>query len=177
MADVKVAQSTIHGLGVFALRDFAAGEIALLLDDSRVVDAEHPLRPEDSELSYHCDYLAAGKVVLMPPPERHINASCEPNAFVRSVAGGRQVVARRKIAAGSEITYDYIINCHGGEVWQCRCGSARCRGRIVSSYFELPTEWQAEYLGLLDEWFIAEHWERVAELRLAQPIHTLSHIG
>lgn len=165
MADVTVAESNIHGLGAFALRDFAAGETVLLIDDSRVVDAQHPLRPEEGELSHHCDYLAHGRIVLMSVPERHINSSCDPNTFVRTAAGSRQVVARRAITAGAEITYDYIINCHGGEVWQCCCGSVQCRGRIVSSFFELPLERQVQYLSLLDEWFIREHWEQVSELR------------
>jgi hypothetical protein len=35
----------------------------------------------------------------------------------------------------------------------------------VSSFFELPTEWQAEYLPLLNEWFVAEHRARVEALR------------
>ena len=46
MSDVYVAESGIHGVGVFAARDFAAGETLMALDDSRVVDAEHPLLNE-----------------------------------------------------------------------------------------------------------------------------------
>ena len=165
MAEVFVAESKIHGVGVFAARDFAPGEIVLPIDDSRVVDAEHPLRPELGEFDYHCDYLAGGRVVLMPWPERHINSSCDPNVFVKTIAGTRHVVARRAIKAGEEITYDYIIDCHGGIVWQCDCGSARCRKTIVSSFFELPLEWQLEYLPLLNEWFVAEHRAEVERLR------------
>ena len=33
MADVAVAESKIHGLGVFAARDFAEGEIIIPIDD------------------------------------------------------------------------------------------------------------------------------------------------
>ncbi len=44
MADLYVAESGIHGAGVFAAREFAAGETVLVLDDSRVVDEGHPLR-------------------------------------------------------------------------------------------------------------------------------------
>jgi hypothetical protein len=101
----------------------------------------------------------------MRPPERHINSSCEPNSFVKTIRGVRQVIARRDISTGEEITYDYIINCHGGDVWECRCGSGRCRGTIVSSFFELPWPLQAEYLPLLDGWFVSEHREAVTKLR------------
>lgn len=165
MVDVIVAESRIHGLGVFAARDFAEGEIVLPIDDSRVVDAEHPLRPELGEHSYHCDYLAGGKTVLMRSPERHINSCCDPTTYVKTIDGVRHVVARKAIESGDEITYDYIIDCHGGVVWQCNCGSPRCRGTIVSSFFELPAELQSEYLPLLNEWFVEEHREKVEALR------------
>lgn len=164
-ADVFVAESAIHGVGVFAARDFAAGETVLLMDDSRVVDDEHPLRPELGERAHHCDYLEGGKVVHQGYPERHINSSCDPSVYARRDHAGSRVVARREIKAGDELTSDYIIDCHGGEVWQCNCGSPRCRGRVVSSFFELPAELQLEYLPLLNEWFVREHREEVEALR------------
>lgn len=162
---VVTGPSPIHGTGVFATRAFAPGETVLILDDTRVVDSAHPLRPELGEFDYHCDYLAAGKVVLMPSPERHINSSCNPNTYVKTRAGLRHVLALRPIAAGEEITYDYIINTGLGAVWQCRCGAARCRGAIVASFFDLPRDLQLEYLPLLDDWFVEEHAARVAGLR------------
>lgn len=165
MADVIVAASEIHGVGVFAARDFAEGEVILPIDDSRIVDAEHPLRPELGEFDFHCDYLAAGKTVLMRSPERHINSCCDPNAYAKTIDGIRHVVARKPIETGEEITCDYIIDCHGGIVWQCNCGSSRCRRTIVSSFFELPIALQLEYLPLLNEWFIEEHRERVESIR------------
>jgi hypothetical protein len=57
MTDVYIAESKIHGVGVFAARDFEEGETVIVMDVSRVVDAEHPLRPESGEHEYHCDYL------------------------------------------------------------------------------------------------------------------------
>ncbi len=164
MSGVIVAPSRIHGLGVFAARNFEKGETVLLIDDSCVVDREHPLRLELGEYEYHCDYLSGGKVVLMQWPERHINASCDPNTYVKTIDGVRHVIARRPIQAGQEITYDYIINCHGGDIWQCNCQNPCCRGTIVSSFFELPLDLQLEYLPLLDEWFIKEHREKVEGL-------------
>jgi len=101
----------------------------------------------------------------MRSPERHINSCCDPNTFVKTIDGIRHVVARRPIRSGEELTYDYIIDCHGGIVWQCRCGSERCRGTIVSSFFELPLELQLEYLPLLNPWFIDEHREKVDALK------------
>jgi hypothetical protein len=84
---------------------------------------------------------------------------------VETIAGVPHVVARRPIRSGEEVTCDYVINCHGGDVWGCNCGSPRCRGTIVSSFFELPLNWQLEYLLLLDGWFVEEHGEKVGSLR------------
>ena len=78
----------------------------------------------------------------------------------RTAAGS---CARRAIAVDEEITYDYIIDCHGGDVWACSCGAARCRGTIVASVFELPDELLREYLPLLNPWFVEEHRARVQE--------------
>jgi hypothetical protein len=165
MTNVIVTESKIHGLGVVVARSFTPGEIILAIDDTRVVDVEHPLRAELGEHSYHCDYLAGGKTVLMRSPERHINSCCDPNTFVKTIDGVRHVLARRPIEPGEEITYDYIIDCHGGIVWQCSCSSARCRRTIVSSFFDLPVELQLEYLPLLNQWFIDEHRSEVDALR------------
>ena len=165
MENVVVAKSKVHGLGVFAAQKFAEGEIILTIDDSRVVDHEHQLNPELGEYAYHCDYLAGGKIILMRYPERHINSSCDPSVFVKTINDTRYVVARRPLDKGDEITYDYIIDCHGGDVWKCNCGSARCRHMIVSSFFELPLEWQLEYLPLLNPWFVEEHKEKIEALR------------
>jgi uncharacterized protein len=165
MPNVEVKNSKINGQGVFAARDFESDEVILPLDDSRVVDEKHPLRPELGELEYHCDYLADGKVVLQPSPECYINSSCDPNVYAKTIDDVRYVVARRNIEKVEEITVDYIIDCHGGIVWQCRCGSAKCRGTIVSSFFELPIRLQLEYLPLLNPWFVKEHGEKVEKLR------------
>src|SRR5262245_29482227 len=120
---LRVGSSGIDRQGVFATRDFQAGETLLVLDDSHVVDDDHPLDTAAGELPHHCDYLSGGRVVLMPSPERYINSSCEPNTRVVTrqasgqggqgrqgeQGGGRHVVALRPIVAGEEITYDYLI--------------------------------------------------------------------
>src|SRR5262245_24104178 len=107
---LRVGRSGIDRQGVFATQGFRPGETVLILDDSRVVDDEHPLDAPAGELAHHCDYLAGGRVVLMPSPERHINSSCQPNTTVVTRDGARHVVALTAIGAGEEITYDYLIN-------------------------------------------------------------------
>lgn len=164
MAKVIVRESSINGMGVFALESIAKGELVLAIDDSRIVTPEFPLDESKGELEYHCDYLAGGKVVLMPFPERHINHSCDPNTFVKTILGIRYVFALRPIAIEEEVTYDYCINGFGDTLWPCNCGSARCRKTIHSDFFHLPYELQVEYLPLLDSWYVEEYKEMVQGL-------------
>ena len=161
---VTVQESSINGFGVFSLRSIARGQMILAIDDSRVVTDDLPLDASKGELEYHCDYLAGGKVVLMQFPERHINHSCDPNTFVRTILKTRYVFALRPIVAGEEITYDYCINGFGDTLWECNCGSTRCRKTIHSDFFHLPRELQVEYLPLLDSWYIEEYEENVQHL-------------
>ena len=153
-SSVDVNRSAIDGLGVFAKKPFREGEIVLAIDDSRIVDETHPLAKDED--ARHCDYLANGKVVLMQLPERHINHSCDPNTYVKTVNGKRLVIALRDIRHHEEISYDYCINSSGDTVWNCHCGAARCRHEIHSDFFHLPIELQREYLPLLDGWFLEE---------------------
>ena len=164
MTKIIVQESSINGMGVFALENIAKGEIILAIDDSRVLTPELPLDESKGEFEYHCDYLADGKVVLMQFPERHINHSCDPNTFVKTILGVRYVFALRPIAAGEEVTYDYCINGFGDTLWQCNCGSSRCRKTIHSDFFHLPSDLQVEYLPLLDDWYIEEYKDKVQSL-------------
>jgi SET domain-containing protein len=60
---------------------------------------------------------------------RFINHSCEPNTFMRRTDERAEFYALRDIRAGEELTLDYGDNHHEGRL-PCRCGSARCRGRL-----------------------------------------------
>ena len=165
MSRVYTAESPIHGTGVFSSAHFSPGEIVLRIDDSRVVTDADPLDPAKGEFEHHCDYLAGGKVVLMQPPERFINHRCDPNTYIRTIAGDRYVVALREIRPGDEITYDYCINGDGDTAWDCSCRSPECRKRHLSGFFHLPVDVQARYLALLEDWFVAEHREEVEILK------------
>jgi GNAT superfamily N-acetyltransferase len=165
MSRVYTAESPIHGTGVFSAARFSPGEIILKIDDSRVVTDASPLDPAKGEFEHHCDYLANGKIVLMQPPERFINHRCDPNTYIRTIAGDRHVVALREIRPGDEITYDYCVNGDGDTAWDCSCGSPACRRHHLSGFFHLPVEVQARYLALLEDWFVAEHRHDVEALK------------
>lgn len=163
MTDVTVSPSGIEGLGIFAARSFSRGERIRRINMLREITPDAPLRADLGERADHCDY-PDGKMVLLGYPDRHVNHSCDPNAWELYDGGSSYLVARRGVAAGEEITCDYNINIASGTAWPCRCGAARCRGEVAGDFFLLPRAWQQEYRSLLAEWFVRRHRERVAEL-------------
>ena len=164
MGNAYVAGSTIHGKGVFAASAFEDGGEILQIDDSYEVSGDRANgRVEEQEVDY-CDYLANGKVVLMQPPERHINHSCDPNTYIKTINGVRRVLARRGISKGEEINCDYSINNTDTTIRECNCGTPRCRRSSTYDFFGLPMEIQCEYLPLLDAWFVEENKNLVEEL-------------
>jgi uncharacterized protein len=165
MSRVYIAESSIQGTGAFSSTHFSPGEIIIKIDDSRVVTDADPLDPATGEFERHCDYVASGKVVLMQVPERFINHHCEPNTYIRTIAGDRYVVALREIRPGDEITYDYCINGDGDTAWDCYCMSPQCRKRHLSGFFYLPVDVHARYLALLEDWFVVEHQDDVEILK------------
>jgi hypothetical protein len=163
MAEVEVRSSPIQGLGLFMLRDVRAGERIRQVNVVREITSDCPLRPDLGERAEHCDY-PDGKVVLIGPPDRHLNHSCDPNTYIVYEADSCFIVARRDIPAGQEITCDYSLNVTGGDSWPCNCGADRCRGQITGDFFRLPDEFQREYHPYLAEWFVRSHRERLEKL-------------
>ncbi len=121
MDNVEIRTSSIEGFGVFAVRPFSAGQRIRQINVVREVTPNSPLREELGERADHCDY-PNGKIVLLGTPDRHVNHSCDPNAYVLYKGDRSFLVARRDIAAGQEITCDYNINITEGTAWPCHCG-------------------------------------------------------
>ena len=89
---VHIRASGIHENGVFTARPFDPLDVVLEVDDSRL------------------DPGPTGDVAArLDAPERHINHSCEPKAFIKAVDGVHYVFALRAIGASEEITIDYVI--------------------------------------------------------------------
>lgn len=166
MSDVEIRASSIEGLGLFAARPFCVGQRIRRINVVREVTPTSPLREELGERADHCDY-PNGKVVLLGTPDRHINHSCNPNAYVLYEGDHSFLVARRDIAVGEEISVDYNINITRGTAWPCHCGTARCTGTVVGDFFRLPLDIQREYSSLLAQWFVRANRDRLRALGLA----------
>mgnify|MGYP003449550053 FL=1 len=60
---------------------------------------------------------------------RYINHSCAPNTFTRLTCDRAEFYALRRIRAGEELTVDYGLSHHDGQL-ACRCGAPGCCGWI-----------------------------------------------
>jgi hypothetical protein len=160
MSDIEVRPSSIEGLGIFAVRAFRAGDRVARVNVVREITPDAPIRVDLGERADHCAY-PDGKVVLIAFPERHVNHSCDPNAYEYFEGQASYLVARRSIAADEEIVIDYNINITNGTAQPCHCRATRCRGEIAGDFFRLPLDWQREYRPLLAEWFVQRHQRRI----------------
>lgn len=130
---VEVRASRIEGLGLFAVREIAAGEVVMRLGGKLIDDAAlAALTPPYSSV-----VIDEGQHLLIDPahPVRYGNHSCAPNLWME---GALTVVARRSIAVGEELTVDYATQT-GTEAWRmsCRCGARGCRGEITGADWRL----------------------------------------
>ncbi|MBJ7470047.1 MAG: SET domain-containing protein [Solirubrobacteraceae bacterium] len=118
------------GDGVLTTRAFAAGETVM------VGYLTGPLTGNDS----HATQVGRDEWARHGGLGPKVNHSCEPNCGVRLNAGKAfDFVARRPLAAGQEITFDYAMRNltvdHFPTV--CLCGAAGCRGS-VTGWKDLP---------------------------------------
>jgi len=64
---------------------------------------------------------------------RFLNHCCEPNcgSQIISVSNEKKIVfyAKRDIAIGTEITYDYCFAVEKDKI-TCTCGAKKCQGRL-----------------------------------------------
>lgn len=133
----KAKRSKIHGTGLFATEDVPKGEKIIEYTGERITKAEAVRRYEkqseegaiylfDLNKRHDIDGAVAGNEA------KYANHSCEPNAETTIERGRIWVLAKRPIKKGEEILYDYNFPLFDHEKRPCHCGSAKCRGWIIS---------------------------------------------
>ena len=133
------------GHGSVASAPIAAGEVVAAFGGRCVTRDEFELLPAGQQVrSVQIDehlFLAGAPE---PEPADFINHSCEPNC---ELSGHVVLVARRDIAAGEELSYDYATT-DGSDYdeFECACGTPSCRGKISGHDWMLP-ELQLRYRG------------------------------
>jgi uncharacterized protein len=137
----ELRRTDAKGQGVFATRAFLVGETVMVGVIDRELDHNHS----------HASQLSETRFVLHGGLVPSVNHSCDPNCGIHiNASGAHNLVTRRPITTGQEITFDYAMRNYSIEYFapRCRCGSLRCRGRITG-WKDLPAERKAAYQGFV----------------------------
>lgn len=152
---LEVRPSRIAEHGLFASDSLSAGDRVIRFGGRIVTDNEL------EEAFAEADRTGAYVDTLHVHTDRHLvlpasstahfgNHSCDPNVWLD---GPFDLVARRNIASGEEVTVDYAtFSTMPSFAMTCHCGTASCRGRVTGNDWQLP-ELQARY---------SERWAPVA---------------
>ncbi|CAM9396626.1 unnamed protein product [Heterosigma akashiwo] len=89
-------------------------------------------RARVADYMFRMDDYAVVDATRMGSLARYINHSCDPNCYSQVIVheGRKKIVvyAKRAVAAGEELCYDYKFPTEDAEKLVCLCGAARCRG-------------------------------------------------
>jgi hypothetical protein len=120
-----------EGLGVFAREAIAAGEVLVTLAH---VFVDRPAR-HTIQLDEHLHQAGTGEI------DDYFNHSCDPNSYLDFQR--LQFIALRPLAAGEEISFNYLTSeWDMAAPFTCRCGARGCAGEI-RGYLHLTPEQQA----------------------------------
>lgn len=119
-----------YGFSYFSKKDFRLGDI-VIRTFGKIINHQ------TSHYSLQIDF----GVHFIPTKwtGRYLNHSCSPNTFIRTRSDGfPNLIAQKKIKRDQEITYAYSMSEHkwsrntAENYLQCKCGSKKCKGTILS---------------------------------------------
>ena len=141
---IQVKKSGVHGKGVFAARDIVKGEVLIEyvgeIISAQEAEDRHPHDPNDPNHTFYfqvdddkvIDALHGGNSA------KWINHSCSPNCKPEVIDDRVFIKAKKNIAAGSELNYDYGLIIEERMTkklmaqYPCWCGSPKCRGTMLA---------------------------------------------
>jgi SET domain-containing protein len=139
---VCFGKSAIHGWGLFARRAIQEGEMVLEYRGERVRRSVADLREiRYNKESKDCYLFKVNEEIVIDATDkgnigRLINHSCEPSCYAKILdfqqengEGDSRIVliARKDVAAGSELTYNYRFDEEDSHKVECFCGAPSCR--------------------------------------------------
>lgn len=155
LQNAYVAESEVAGKGLFARRDFDAGEIisTYRVGKFRKYVIEEKLRPGrgDTAIQIATDKHGEPLYAVVPTdhPRAFVNHSCDPNAILHIVdkpdgTKDSLLTAIKPIKKDGEIFIDYSTT--QSEEWEmpCNCGSPNCR-HVITEFGRLPQKLKDKY--------------------------------
>jgi len=134
LRSIEIRRSRIHGRGLFARHDIAAGSRLIQYVGRRIrkEQSDELCQKQNAYIFTLNDQDDLdGKVSWNPA--RLINHSCEPNCDAELDHRDRVwVISRRRILRGEELTWNYGYDLKDFMSYPCSCGSATCLGYMVA---------------------------------------------
>jgi SET domain-containing protein len=141
---IQVRRSGVHGKGVFAVQDIAAGESIIEYVGEIIswpeAQARHPHNPQDPNHTFyfHIDENRVIDALVGGNSSRWINHACAANCEAVERHGRIFIQALRDIATGEELNYDYgliIDERYSAKLkaeYPCWCAAPTCRGTLLA---------------------------------------------
>jgi uncharacterized protein len=171
---IELRPSRIDGVGVFA--------VAALGEDQQIAEGIHDadyrrlvswnrFSEYDADVQAKIDTFCVGTAEGFIPPEKfdfnrlsvewYLNHSCDGNVGFNE---NGDFVARRRIAKGEELTYDYgLAESNPRFRMNCLCGSPNCRGTITGN------DWKDQAFRVRNIEYMLPRLRRLTEARAAKP--------
>jgi D-alanine-D-alanine ligase len=151
---------TARGYGLVAERDLPEGAMVQRNEEQPTVLVtrdhveKHWTGPAKRWFHQYCWPVGPNTFAMWnedPARWEPIDHSCDPNSWLV----GLDLVTRRPVQAGEQITMDYSTFCGDEmETFTCSCGAAECRGTVRGTDLRNP-ELRAKYAGHLSPWVAA----------------------
>ena len=149
-----VKNSSIHGLGLFAVDAIASGEIVCvkggyIFDRKTLQRTSKTLGPAEIQIG---EDLFIGPLDEQEREGSMIfsNHSCEPNIGVQ---GQIVFVALRDIEIGEELTHDWATTDDDTYEMECNCGASSCR-KVITGQDWRRKELQKKYAGYMSGYLL-----------------------
>ena len=127
-----IRSSGIHAAGCFTLQPIPKGRKIVEYTGERIRHDDADKLYEGLPYTYLFGTSEGDTVIDGFGMAMYINHSCEPNCETEEeVDGSVWIISSRDIAAGEELTYDYLLYEGDGDA-PCTCGSKQCRGSMYS---------------------------------------------
>uniref|UniRef100_A0A3B4CGH8 Nuclear receptor binding SET domain protein 2 n=1 Tax=Pygocentrus nattereri TaxID=42514 RepID=A0A3B4CGH8_PYGNA len=137
--ETKIFRTAGKGWGLFTLRDIKKGEfvneyVGELIDEEEC-RARIKYAQENDITNFYMLTIDKDRIIDAGPKgnySRFMNHSCQPNCETQkwTVNGDTRVglFAVCDIPTGTELTFNYNLDCLGNEKTVCRCGAPNCSG-------------------------------------------------
>lgn len=140
-AQVKPFKTKNAGWGLMAMEDIKEGQFVIEyvgeVIDKKECDQRLKKNATDNISNFYFLNLDKDLVIDAGPKgnlARFMNHSCEPNCVTQKWTVNKAprvgLFALKDIPAGSELTFNYNLDCRGNERTKCKCESTLCSGFI-----------------------------------------------